>query len=81
MSDVFVCGCGAVSPAGWGVVPLREALKRGEQKGICPVCQKSLPEKYCVLDRIEAAKGYTQENTRLICQTCDVQSQAAKNYT
>src|SRR5437867_2627282 len=30
MSSVFVCGCGAVSPAGWGVSPLREALARGE---------------------------------------------------
>ena len=30
MSRVFVCGLGAVSPAGWGVVSLSEALERGE---------------------------------------------------
>lgn len=58
-----------------------KAMKRGEQKGLCAICQESLPEKYCVLDRIEAAMGYTPENTHLICQTCDVQSQAAKGYT
>jgi hypothetical protein len=30
MSRVFVHGLGAVSPAGWGVTPLRDALARGE---------------------------------------------------
>ena len=30
MNNIFVCGLGAVSPAGWGVAPLREALARGE---------------------------------------------------
>jgi hypothetical protein len=30
MSRVFVSGLGAVSPAGWGVAALREALDRGE---------------------------------------------------
>ena|SRR6266568_1698571 len=30
MSSVFVCGSGAVSPAGWGVASLRQALTRGE---------------------------------------------------
>lgn len=30
MSDVFVCGYGVVSPAGWGIKPFREALARGE---------------------------------------------------
>lgn len=29
MSRVFVSGWGAVSPAGWGVAPFREALQRG----------------------------------------------------
>src|SRR5258707_856405 len=38
MSGVFVCGCGAVSPAGWGVVPLRESLARGE-----PISIRDLP--------------------------------------
>ena len=27
---MYICGLGAVSPAGWGVPPLREALNRGE---------------------------------------------------
>jgi 3-Oxoacyl-[acyl-carrier-protein (ACP)] synthase III len=30
VSDIFVCGLGAVSPAGWGMTPFREALARGE---------------------------------------------------
>ncbi len=58
-----------------------KALKRGEQKSLCAACQEPLPEKYCVLDRFDAAKGYTAENTRLICQACDIKAQAAKGYT
>jgi len=58
-----------------------KALKRGEQQGLCAACQKPLPEKYCVLDRFDAAKGYTPENTRLVCQACDIEAQAAKGYT
>jgi hypothetical protein len=57
-----------------------KALKRGEQRGICPLCQKPLPETYCVLDRLEAAAGYTPQNTRLICRECDIQAQASKGY-
>lgn len=30
MSNIFVCGTGAVSPAGWGMKAFREALARGE---------------------------------------------------
>ena len=30
MSSIFVRGTGAVSPAGWGVASLREALQRGK---------------------------------------------------
>ncbi len=30
MTPVYICGVGAVSPAGWGVAPMREALERGE---------------------------------------------------
>jgi len=30
MSRVFVCGLGAVSPAGWDVVALRESLRQGQ---------------------------------------------------
>jgi ribosomal protein L44E len=57
-----------------------KATKRQEQGGTCPLCNKPLPEKYCVLDRFVAAAGYTPENTRLICQECDVKTQAARGY-
>jgi hypothetical protein len=57
-----------------------KAKKRREQNGVCPLCQKPLPQKYCVLDRFQAAAGYTAENTRLICQECDIQAQTAKGY-
>lgn len=30
MSDIFVCGTGVVSPAGWGMQPFRDAIARGE---------------------------------------------------
>ena len=30
MSGLFVCGLGAISPAGWGVKPLQEALAQGQ---------------------------------------------------
>ena len=30
MSNIFICGTGAVSPAGWGMQPFREAIARGE---------------------------------------------------
>ena len=57
-----------------------KAKKWREQNGICPVCQKPLPERYCVLDRFQAAAGYTPENTRLICRDCDIRTQAARGY-
>ena len=30
VSEIFICGVGAVSPAGWGMKVFREALARGE---------------------------------------------------
>jgi hypothetical protein len=54
--------------------------KRQDQNGICPLCTRPLPEKYCVLDRLVAVQGYTAENTRLICQECDIQTQAGRGY-
>ena len=54
--------------------------KRRDQEGLCPLCQQWLPEKYCVLDRLSAAAGYTVENTRLICQPCDQRTQAELRY-
>ncbi|HEV7509458.1 MAG TPA: hypothetical protein VGS07_31580 [Thermoanaerobaculia bacterium] len=50
------------------------------QRGLCAVCGKDLPEKYTVLDRLNAADGYTLENTRLIHQECDVAHQTSKRY-
>ena len=47
MSNVYICGLGAVSPAGWGVPALREALSQGEplplQSLERPGGQKPLP--------------------------------------
>jgi hypothetical protein len=57
-----------------------KALKRKEQGGVCPLCEKPLPATYCVLDRLVAAAGYTAQNTRLICQECDVKTQASRRY-
>lgn len=54
--------------------------KRREQAGLCPLCGQPLPEKYCVLDPFTASAGYTSENTRLICQPCDVSTQATRGY-
>jgi hypothetical protein len=57
-----------------------KAVKRRDQGGNCPLCKNPLPEKYCVLDRFVAAAGYTAENTQLICQDCDVKTQASRGY-
>jgi hypothetical protein len=51
-----------------------------EQRGLCAICGKDLPERYTVLDRLVAVDGYTKENTRLIHQDCDVKSQEEKGY-
>lgn len=50
-------------------------LKRAEQDNKCAACPASLPAKYLVLDRIKAMKGYTADNTRLLCQACDTKIQ------
>src|SRR5437868_964887 len=47
---------------------VRRALKtkmRALQNGLCPLCKEQLPERYCVLDRFNAADGYVAENVRL----------------
>jgi hypothetical protein len=51
-----------------------------EQRGLCAICGKDLPEKYTVLDRLSAVEGYTIENTRLIHQECDAAHQASRGY-
>lgn len=57
-----------------------KAQKRREQNGFCAVCNRPLPPSYTVLDRFEAAKGYTAENTRLICESCDRAVQQQRGY-
>ena len=52
-----------------------KALKRAEQGGLCAICRKPLPERDCILDRLEAMRGYTVENTRLLCRECDFKVQ------
>ena len=39
MSRVFVCGAGAVSPAGWDVAALRQALRQGSPLPIEPIAR------------------------------------------
>jgi len=57
-----------------------KAYKRGEQKDRCANCGQELPERGAVLDRLEAMGGYTAENTRLICHTCDRAIQAERGF-
>ena len=44
MSRIFVCGLGAVSPAGWGVPALREALQKNEPISTVPLARPGWPE-------------------------------------
>jgi hypothetical protein len=55
-------------------------FKWKEQRGLCAICGKELPETYTVLDRTNAVDGYTKDNTRLIHQDCDAAHQASKGY-
>ena len=57
-----------------------KARKMGEQGGLCPICSQLLPEKYAVLDRVDAMGGYTPENTRLIHADCDTNVQVGRGY-
>lgn len=57
-----------------------KARKRREQEGKCALCGRELPAKNVVLDRLEAMKGYTAENTRLLCKDCDYQQQEARGF-
>ena len=61
----------------------RRALKASkwkEQGGLCHLCQNPLPKKGAVLDRLKAMDGYTSENTRLLCPTCDTAVQTERGY-
>lgn len=57
-----------------------KARKRKAQDGLCKECRSPLPERGAVLDRYEAMKGYTDENTRLICSNCDTKIQVSRGY-
>jgi len=62
----------------------RKALKkrlRKLQNGLCPHCDKPLPNSGAVNDRIDAIGGYTDENVRLICPDCDTRIQQSRGYT
>ena len=63
---------------------VRRALKRkmrALQNGVCPLCKEELPERYCVLDRFNAADGYVPENVRLICESCDRRVQTERRFS
>jgi len=52
-----------------------------EQKGRCAICGKDLPKRGSELDRFDAEKGYTEENTRLLCHDCHREQQTLKNFS
>lgn len=54
--------------------------KRLAQKNCCALCKRKLADKGSILDRLKAMKGYTVENTRLLCQKCDTKIQVQKGY-
>jgi hypothetical protein len=51
-----------------------------EQKGVCALCSKALPKRGAELDRFDPEKGYTEENTRLLCHDCHREQQSLKNF-
>jgi ribosomal protein L44E len=57
-----------------------KADKWREQDGKCAICGKELAQKYSELDRYEAQKGYTKENTRLVHRECHILDQEDKGY-
>jgi UTP:GlnB (protein PII) uridylyltransferase len=54
--------------------------KRVDQLNRCAICGTELPDPGAVLDRLEAMKGYTKENTRLLCPPCDTREQQRRGY-
>lgn len=54
--------------------------KRLEQDNLCALCPAVLPDPGAVLDRLEAMKGYTKQNTRLLCPSCDTSVQQRRRY-
>lgn len=60
---------------------LLKAHLLARQHGNCASCHDPLPSKGAVLDRHEAMKGYTPENTQLLCPACDTQQQESRRYS
>ena len=59
---------------------LLKLKKMVAQKGKCALCAKDLPERGAELDRFDPVKGYTMENTRLICHECHRAEQEKKGW-
>ncbi len=57
-----------------------KAFKRKEQANQCAECHGEFPETNVVLDRFEAMKGYTKENTGLLCRDCDYRIQHERGF-
>ncbi len=57
-----------------------KAIQRSKQNELCSLCGEQLPKKGAVLDRLEAMKGYTEDNTRLLCPSCDKKVQEQRHY-
>ena len=51
-----------------------------EQRGKCAICGDDLPTTETELDRFDAAKGYTTENTRLVHHACHRKQQAERGF-
>jgi hypothetical protein len=49
-----------------------------EQRGICAICKKDLPETETELDRLDPYGGYTRENTQLLHHACHRTQQAER---
>jgi len=59
---------------------LLKSRKWREQNRQCAECKKEIEVAYSELDRKEAIKGYTAENTELVCAACHHKRQAARGY-
>ena len=57
-----------------------KAEKWKAQSGKCAMCKKGMPQKGSELDRFEAWKGYTAENTQLVHHDCHVEDQRRKGF-
>jgi len=59
---------------------LLKLKKMVAQKGKCALCGVELPERGAELDRFDPMKGYTEENTQVVCQKCHREGQAKKEF-